>query len=295
MATIKVSMICNKCGIEFTRSKARMNNHSLCKKCKFEETYASKRKTGETLLIYEKRKQTVLKTYGVENIAQSKEATKKASSTKLDRYGYVGHFQKPDVQVELQEKAHTNESYSKKRATCVEKFGVDHYMRSADNIKDHKEKIRLKTGYDNPMRNPEIKKKIVEEYGKIGQVKGYTYKDIHFDSSWELAMYIWLTDSKKQFIYHPAIPFTYIGDDGMEHQGYPDFLIEGKFVEIKGTQFFNENHEPFNRYTQKFWWGKYQAMKENNIEILEQSDIKPYLEYVKVTYGKDFLKKHKNP
>lgn len=288
-------MVCTKCGVSFTRSKARMNNHSLCKMCKFEDTYLSKRETGATKLITEKRKQTTFKVYGVANIAQSKEVVSKASATKLEKYGYVGHFQKPNVQDDLQEKAHNSESYTKKRATCVEKFGVDHYMKSEENIKDHKEKTKAKTGYDNPMRNPVVRKKIIDEYGQLGRVKGYSYQDIHFDSSWELATYIWLTDHKKKFMYHPPIPFKYIGDDGLDHEGYPDFLIEGKFCEIKGSQFFNEKHEPFNMYTQNFWWGKFQAMKENNIVILEQSDIKPYLEYVKDTYGKDFLKKHKNP
>ena len=299
MAHLKVSMTCPKCGISFTRSKSRVNDHPFCSSCKKIQTYYD-RKNGEEgseklKKSLEKRKQTCIEKYGVDNPAKVKAIHEKSNTTKLEKYGYIGHFQKPGAQEDLQERAHTDESYKKKRATCVDKFGVDHYMKSEENIKDHKEKIMAKTGYDNPMRNPAVRKKIIDEYGQLGRVKGYTYREIHFDSSWELATYIWLTDHKKQFIYHPQIPFTYIGDDGLDHEGYPDFLIEGKFYEIKGTQFFNENHEPFNMYTQKFWWGKFQAMKENNIEILEHIAIKPYLEYVKTTYGKDFLKKHKNP
>jgi len=98
---------------------------------------------------------------------------------------------------------------------------------------------------------------------------------------------------KKEFIYHPNFSFEYIDENNISHEYYPDFLIEGKFYEIKGGQFFNKDNEPYNFYLKQYWWGKYNKMKEEGIIILRDFDIKPALEYCKKQYGKDYLKSFK--
>ncbi len=286
-------MICSNCGKPFLRSKSRMNDHSLCKLCKFEETYKNKRKSGEIENITKKRKETCLDKYGVDNIAQSKKYNDKACSTKLDKYGYVGHFQSPNIQNKLQELAHNKESYAKREETCMKKYGEAHHMKNEEIKKKGFKTYKENTGYENPMNNPEVIQKIIDTYGRVGQVKGYFYNNIHFDSSWELSFYIWLMDNKKQFIYHPNFTFEYMGDDNKLHIYIPDFLVEGKFYEIKGTQFFNESGEPYNMYTKKFWWGKYHSIQKNNVIILKKEDMTLYLKYVSDTYGSDYLRQFK--
>ena len=39
---------------------------------------------------------------------------------------------------------------------------------------------------------------------------------------------------------------------------------------------------------------KTQCMRENNVLILSRKEIKPYLKYIKDTYGKDYLKQFKS-
>ena len=139
---------------------------------------------------------------------------------------------------------------------------------------------KKKTGYDHPQHNPDI----------VHSCKGYLYKGVHFDSSWELAYYIWLIDNSKKFIYHPCIFLEYVDEENKEHKYQPDFLVEGVFYEIKGDQFFDENGNPFNQYTKKCWARKYKALLENRITILREADMRKYLKYIKDTYGKNYLK-----
>lgn len=123
--------------------------------------------------------------------------------------------------------------------------------------------------------------------------KGYQYNGIHFDSSWELAYYIWLSDNGKAFIYHPPFYLEYTDDTAMCRQYQPDFLVEGKFIEIKGDQFFNEKGEPYNHYEKAFWWNKYNALLANGVEILRFEKIREYLRYIKKRYGKRYLQSFK--
>lgn len=286
-------MTCPDCNQYFYRYEARVNDHPYCTKCKVNHPENPLTKKGWTPESERKKRETTLARYGVENVAQVKEFKNKETQSKIDKYGFAGGFSNPEIQRNAIELAKSDSGRKKKLNTFMENYGVSHPMKHHSIRDKPHETYKDRTGYSHPLKNPEVRKKMIDDFGQIGRVRGYLYKDIHFDSSWELAVYIWLVDNKKQFIYHPTTPFVYMGDDDKEHEGYTDFLIEGKFYEIKGTQFFNENHDPFNKYTQKFWWNKYNAMKENSITIWELKDLKPYLEYVKKTYGKDYLKSFK--
>lgn len=290
MSYKRVKMTCPDCKKYFYRYETRVNDHPYCTKCKSNHPENPLTKKGWTVESERKKRETTIQRYGVENVSQFKEFKDKEIQSKLHKYGFANGFSDPNVQQKAITLAKDKKSKDKKLNTFMEHYGVSHAMKHPSVKNKPYETYKSRTGYDHPLKNPEVKNKMVKEFGQIGRVRGYCYQGIHFDSSWELAVYIWLTDHNKKFLYHPPIPFKYIGDDNKEHEGYPDFLIEGKFYELKGTQFFNENHEPFNKYTQKFWWGKFQAMKENNITIWELKDIKPYLEYIKTTYGTDFLR-----
>ena len=124
----------------------------------------------------------------------------------------------------------------------------------------------------------------------------YFFDNHYFDSSWELAYYIWLVDKGITFEYHPNVFFEYTiqGDDKV-HKYFPDFLVDGKFVEIKGddqikngTMIDKCNHEK-NLVAQ----AKYNCMLANNILILLGKDIKPYLRYVFQKYGKSYISSYR--
>jgi len=321
----KIQFLCENCGKKVIARAIiiRTKDNLLCAGCSISKTKSSF-SSEKIEKILDKRKKTCQRKYGTDNGGGTLESQEKAKETFISKYGSlenayiqrhlkkqktcierygVDNFMKTEEGVEtlkdslIKKYGSLEESYIQRslqaQKTFMKKYGVSCSLNSPEIMEKTKETLQNKYGVNHPMKSNIVKNKIIEAYGQIGRVKGYTYNDIHFDSSWELAMYIWLTDNKKSFMYHPNFPFTYIGDDNLEHEGYPDFLIEGKFYEIKGSQFFNESHEPYNKYNGKFWWGKYEALKKNNITILEQNDIKPYLEYIKTTYGKHYLKSFK--
>lgn len=287
MVGLRINVICPICGKKFTKCKAAAIRSSLCRSCSTKETY--KKNEGSLERALEKRKLTCLKKYGVDNIAKDSTIKEKEAQTHFKNYGVRRPLQRKEVYQKAAKKAHTVEAKKNRIKNSLEKYGEIHYMKNKDFLEKFQKNFLAKTGYDNPLHNPETVQKIIDKYGRIGAVKGYIYSDIHFDSSWELAYYIWLVDHKKQFVFHPNFPLEYIGDDSKPHLYFPDFLVEGKFYELKGTQFFNENDEPFNMYTKKFWWEKYKALEAANITILKKKDIDQYLIYIKNTYGKNYL------
>lgn len=137
---------------------------------------------------------------------------------------------------------------------------------------------------------------IFDKYGRkhIKLSRSYLYNDIIFDSSWELAYYIWLKDNDIKFEYQPNIFFEYCVNN-KKYKYFPDFYINEKLYDIKGTQFFNENNEfidPYGKNNEKAK-AKYQCMIDNNVIILRFDDIKPILNYIKEKYGCDYLKQFK--
>ena len=210
-----------------------------------------------------KRKETCVETYGYDAASKHPEVKKKGLDTNLERYGYVG-WQNKEEQEKAQKLAHSESAEEKRKKTSLENWGETHHFKNKEKLSKQWESYKDKTGYAHPAHNPEI----------IHSNKGYTFEGIHFDSSWELAYYIWLIDHKKSFIYHPEYSLEYFDEeDNKNHNYYPDFLVEGVFHEIKGDQFFNEIGEPYNKYGKCFWWAKYNALLKYNVKILKWNDI----------------------
>lgn len=130
-------------------------------------------------------------------------------------------------------------------------------------------------------------------FEKLDEKRGYKYNDLYFENSWSLAYYIWLKDHNKKFEYQISLPLFYIDDDNIKRNHYFDFLVEGKYVEIIGKHFFNEKDEPFNNYSKKYWWKKYQFLIDNNVYIMREKEAFSYVKYVNEKYGKNFIKSHK--
>ena len=120
----------------------------------------------------------------------------------------------------------------------------------------------------------------------------YTFNNIKFDSSLELAYYIWLKDHNIDFEYQPNMPIEYKVNNLIKYY-YPDFLINNQFYEIKGNQFFNENNQLINPFNNTLDIEKYQCMIDNNVKILREKDIIPILDYINEKYGKNYLKQFK--
>lgn len=324
---------CEKCNKQFLFNAKSAKKYKktvlLCRACNISDSKCSKT-DEEKRIINDKREQTNLIRFGVTTplvLEESRENLKKIDKiakklkmekTKKEKYGDSHYNNRPKAEKTMNEKYGCHSSKvdiikQKKEKTCLKKYGnttsiaakqirekslntkLEKYGNANYNNTEKREKTCLmKYGVKNPMQNNEIKEKSINNKSKslIFSI-GYLYNNIHFDSSWELAYYIWLTDNKRSFIYHPPYNLNYIDDNGIPRDYFPDFLVDGKFIEIKGEQFFDKDGNPYNLYKKETWYNKYKLLIENNITIIRQAEINTYLKYIKNTYGKNYLKQFK--
>jgi len=106
-----------------------------------------------------------------------------------------------------------------------------------------------------------------------GRGKKGWYKGFFCDSSWELAYVIYCIEhdinikrntERRQYTWQGIIK-NYI----------PDFIVGGSIIEVKG-------------FKTEQWLAKLEANPD--IKVLYEKDLQPALEYVTLTYGKDFVK-----
>ena len=108
----------------------------------------------------------------------------------------------------------------------------------------------------------------------------HTLDNIVFDSSWELAYYIYLRDLGIPFEYHPNIEIPYkIDNDATKFKLYkPDFKVHDRLIEIKGDHLA----EGKDKYKLEF-------LDILGVDVLTGQDIEPFLKYVNDKYGKGYL------
>lgn len=144
---------------------------------KFADTYRNKSKE-EKSAINEKRKQTVQKTYGVDNIFQSEEIKEKSKQTMLDKYGYDYVGKVPELR-KIIEQTNLNrygvksvlekeEVYMKGQLSILKKYGcyfpeTEKYKEQKDKIFDKMRQTNLeKYGYEIASKNKDVSKKRIE-------------------------------------------------------------------------------------------------------------------------------------
>ena len=233
-----------------------------------EEIHAKKEKTCEQKYgkgiknpsqaqsVKEQKAQTCLKHFGVRNPNHVPAVRRKIEQTNIRLRGVACPFQSKDVQKKI---AQTN----------IENLGVA-----------------------NPFELPSTAYKGLEgrikKYGSaMGKMVLYNYNGISFDSSWELAVWIYCID-KCISIERQPIKLQY-EMNGTLHTYFPDFRINGKLVEVKGDHLFDEHGNPIFDHKHP-WKEKYDCMLANNVLIWRYKEVKPYLNYIAAKYGKDYLK-----
>jgi selenocysteine-specific translation elongation factor len=284
MTEDKIKFVCENCGKTVLIRKVVFEKKQklLCRACSIQDTkqnYSEDQKKK----ISEKRVETCMKKYGTTNGGASEQAKQKQKETMIKNYGSVKdgykHHQEKREQTLLNQYGVKNNAQRESAKESTRKTLVSRYGSVKEAYKE---------------RTEVIQKVMMEKYGVTTNLafvtfKKYGYDNNFFDSSWELAYYIWLKDHKIKFSYHEKM-IKYIGDDDKEHCYYPDFIIDNKIVEIKGDHFFNEKEEPYDKYHKCFWKNKHDLILKQGGKILRSKDIKPYIEYVKDKYGKNFLK-----
>lgn len=201
----------------------------------------------------EKEKKTKLEHYGDPNFCNPQ----KTKQTKLKRYNNPNYNNiEKNKQTKLDHWGNPNyNNVGKAKQTCLNKFGVEHYTQSI-------------------------------LYHKTGGTKKYLYKEIFFDSSYELAFYL---EHENENILRCPIKYKYYYDN-KKHYCIPDFILNGEIIEIKGDYFLDSNTGKWiNPYAKKnkssandLMETKHQCLLQNNVKIIYTSSIK------------DLIKKYKN-
>lgn len=252
-------------------------------------------------IIREKSKQTLINKYGVDNPQKSEEIKEKTRKTNNIKYGKNSYMQTEEYKEKSRKTSYIKYGYSnpvksplvkeKIINTNIEKYGSPCYFQTKE-FKEKAAKTNIeKYGVKHPMQNPEIIKNAIRDY---------TYKGIGFDSSWELAYYIWCEDHNIK-IERAYEPFIYFDSKNKPHGYYPDFKLNGTFIEVKGGHLINEKREliiPYKsaqgneaddiRHHKTLLIRKLINKKE--LKILPQSFMKFLLKWVKNKYGKNYLK-----
>lgn len=277
----KVHYTCNTCGKVMYLKRFSSFQSFTCKTCKAHETNLeiygceipqqspqvreklSKAYQGKTkeqkAQMNEKRKQTCLQRYGVEAVGQNREIRLKQINTLKQK--------SPEEKRLIQQK---------RAQTSIKKYGKPHALQVPELLQKAKEGNR---------------KTCLERYGMLHAPKhSFLYQGDQFDSTWELAVWIWAEDHKISIQRLPtALSYTF---NNKLHYYYPDFKINDKLVEIKGPQFFNEKGEmqnPYDHSLDAFFEAKHQCGLQNGVEYWSRDEMKPILDYIYNTYTPDYL------
>lgn len=276
---MEYKIFCENCKKEFVVSKSvyyrRLKEQRIfCRKC---HTNLIGKHSEAVKIGKEKAKKTLLAHYGVDNPAKSQEIREKTRKNNLEKYGVEWVTQREDIK-------------EKVRATTFEHYGVTCNLASPEQKEQVKQKLLKEYGVDNVAKIPEIKEKMLmtrfETQGSFLQDYKYYYDGVVFDSSWEVAFYIYYTEKGKK-VERCRKYFEYSNNK----KYFPDFEMDGQLYEIKGEQFFKNDVfiDPYH-HDDVGAQEKWNFMKSLNVNILRKKDCLEFISYVENKYGKDFLK-----
>ena len=230
--------------------------------------------------IQEHKKKTTKSHFGVEYPMQSNKVQAVKVQTLKHKYGCTNAFNIEKVQAKAQLNSHTIEANLKRgkstSKTKKELFKDNKYKQSI--IDKMISTNRSKYGVDWLSNDVTVRHKISESVKKSHVHNSYKYKynNETFDSSYELAFYIYHIDNDISIIRKPCKYVYYINNKA--HTYTPDFMVNDRIIEIKGKWFFKDN-KLYNPYNGQLSKEKYQCMLDNNVEIIV--DVQKYLNYCK--------------
>lgn len=125
------------------------------------------------------------------------------------------------------------------------------------------------------LRRSKIKEKSKNNGGMregSGLGKSGWYNGFYCRSSWELAFVIYHLEHNNKIL--PCKETRYYTWNGKQHRYYPDFVLDGNIIEIKG-------------YITEKW--KQKHLENPDIILLTYKELTEVLSYVTDKYGKDFI------
>lgn len=307
----------------FKKTRHLDNFDMKCFKCKKSDTELERFGTKFAVMsdtVKNKMKQTNLQRYGYDSPLQ----LEKTKDTCRKRYNTDYPFQNKDVLIKgkktIIEKYNTEnvlkkdspfyeKAKLKNQQVCLEKYNCISSFGSAEVQQKAKETNLKKYNCEYPSQNKEIQLKAqqtrIQRYGMpyYSQTEEsrhhrkfkYKYENEDFDSSWELALWIYAKDHKEEIVREP-LRFKYYYN-GLEHYYFPDFEYKGKLVEVKGKQFFKKDgtmQNPYDHRLDGLFEAKHQCMISNNVQIFMETELKNVFTYIRQAYPKGYLEQFKS-
>jgi len=233
---------CDTCGSRFERKykkvSAESEYHFCCRKCCSSNPQRRKRAgrsiSKKSKQANERRKQTVLRKYGVKNVFQSKAIKKKITDRMIENFGVENASQSPEVK-------------EKKRQTTLENYGVE-WPGQSEEIREKVRSVVLERyGVENVMHVPEIAERAATNGGGRAPSKYYTTKfgdKITVQGSYEEKFVLFCEDNNLRVTNGPMIKYVY---EGKESRYFVDFEVETpngiKLVEIKSTYWYKKQKD----------------------------------------------------
>lgn len=240
-----ITFTCRKCGKTVTRLFLR---HRI--------------KMIETFLCREcNYEETCNKRYGCTNVAKATSIKEKIQKTNLEKYGNVCSL-------------NGKEQIIKKKETWKKKYGVENPYQREEVKNKVKENNLKKFGKECPLGlfNEKALETRLRKYGTLRTLSyKYTYDDLKFDSWWEVCFYIYNKDNGKTIEREP-FSISYLKNNS-ECKYYVDFKIDNSLYEIKSKYLISRTSKE-----------KIDCMKANNVILISDDEIIPYLNYVSQKY-----------
>lgn len=248
----------------------------------------------------------------------------KIKTTKLNKYGDSNYnnmqkcldsFKKNHNGLTQSEYYASADYQNKIKANNKTKYGVEYYT----NREKAKQTCINLYGTPYPMQTDEIKSKAIKnklsKYNNLSGPNGNKYYyGINFNSSWELAVWIYCVDHNIPIVREP-VTLTFLDTYNKLSHFVVDFMINGKLVEIKGDYYFNRNGTmcyPYNvekvgtafvqltperkKYKDDLAERKRQCGLANGVEFWREKDCLKYIEYCDTKYpGWNILYRKDNP
>jgi hypothetical protein len=224
--------------------------------------------------------------------AKSPESKEKRKKTMLEKYGVTSNFSKERARESLQKKYGVDNV--SELNWVRKKQSSSHQSRTEDQIRESNEKRKKtclkKFGHTTNMKDPPTIEKMLntrlEKYGTRGNPnsgrKMYSFEGMRFDSSYELAYFLWMKD-QGIVLERNTSPISY-SSYGVVHQFYPDFVHpDGHLIEVKGEHLmkgvFGKNSRTLDKYQQT----------KDTVEWI--TDISDYTSYMVKSFGRNWKKK----
>ena len=203
---------------------------------------------------------------------------------------------------EIQKKAH--KTYVK---TMKERYGVE----NSGQMQQHTDGIKrfLKDKDRVAIARKKATTTMKQRYGvetalqvhkfRLKQQQKYFYENKWFDSGAEIYFYIYHRDMGDSIEYQPDVKLFY-EFKGKTHRYYPDFLLNGQLIELKGDHLFNDKGELINPWAKRLSesrrmelfdrdQAKLKCMKDGGVKIVLYSQIEECIDYCKKIYGYKYV------